>query len=66
MGLIQISEVASPRDYAKLSIVVENVIGKEIEEVIDSIMIDLLIASGLSGKAAPGSISISPHQGEFL
>lgn len=66
MGLIQISEVTSPRDYVKLSIVVENVISKEIEEVIDSIMIDLLIASGLSGKATPGSIGISPHQGEFL
>lgn len=66
IGLIQISEVTSPRDYAKLSIVVENVIGKEIEEVIDSIMIDLLIASGLSGKAAPGSIGIYPHHGEFL
>lgn len=65
MGLIQISEVASTRDYAKLSIVVENVIGKEIESIIDSIMIDLLIASGLSGKATPGSIGISPHQGDF-
>lgn len=64
MGLIQISEVTSPRDYAKLSIVVENVIGKEIESVIDSIVIDLLIASGLSGKATPGSIGISPHHGD--
>lgn len=65
MGLIQISEVASPRDYVKLSIVVENAIGKEIEEIIDSIIIDLLIASGLYGKAIPGSIGISPHQGDF-